>query len=179
MPGLIYALTDPSTDEVRYVGQTTKTLDERVKAHISSSRRPRFYVHSWIASLRCRPGHFVIEECDSQTELDEAERFWISWYRRRGGRLTNLTVGGQSPTRGSRGRKLSVIERQEIADRNRGNRNPFYGSHHSDAVKAKIAATLKRRHEEGKLFTTQREKISQGAKRQWAEGRGHSARPCT
>jgi len=40
-----------------------------------------------------------LEHCATKAELDEAERFWISWYRRNTPfRLTNLTAGGDAGT---------------------------------------------------------------------------------
>ncbi|MFE9844659.1 GIY-YIG nuclease family protein [Streptomyces goshikiensis] len=47
--GRIYALSDPRDEVVRYVGQTTKTLEERLAGHLSS---PAGKVAPWITELR-------------------------------------------------------------------------------------------------------------------------------
>ena len=96
MLGTIYALCDPRTEEVRYIGQTMRAVEKYVTGHWKAARNGSDrYVHRWIRSLGREPVHFILEECDTREELNEAERFWIDWYRRCGfARLTNLTDGG-------------------------------------------------------------------------------------
>jgi hypothetical protein len=47
--GTIYALVDPRDGAVRYIGQTTKTVAERLAGHIA---RPAPRVGVWISELR-------------------------------------------------------------------------------------------------------------------------------
>lgn len=47
--GTVYVLTDPRGDTVRYVGQTTRTLGQRLSGHLSSRGVP---VAEWVAELR-------------------------------------------------------------------------------------------------------------------------------
>lgn len=94
MSGLVYALVDPGTGEVRYIGITTD-FTRRLRRHMAEARAGSTrYIHNWLRSLEGPPMHFVLEECDTREELNGAERFWIDWYRRLGTRLTNLTDGG-------------------------------------------------------------------------------------
>jgi hypothetical protein len=95
MNGVVYALCDPRTGEVRYVG-ITNNLSRRLKGHYNEARKhPRLHLHRWLGSLHRPPTHFILEECDTREELNDAERFWISWYRRCGFvRLTNVCDGG-------------------------------------------------------------------------------------
>src|ERR1039457_6715431 len=91
----VYALCDPRTEEVRYVGQTGGTVEHRLNEHLWNAQKGvRLYLYNWVRSLKQPPTYFILEECGTREELNDAERFWIDWYRRLGVRLTNLTDGG-------------------------------------------------------------------------------------
>lgn len=97
---IIYALIDPRTNEIRYIGQTIKGL-ERPRSHWKSKRQVQFQdpCHSWIRNVLADglvPEIDVIEEFEDASELDEAETFWIQYFRYIGCRLTNLAPGGKS-----------------------------------------------------------------------------------
>jgi hypothetical protein len=52
----IYALVDPLTHQIRYVGRTGKTLDQRLADHIGAARRNmRRPVYDWIRQLATKP----------------------------------------------------------------------------------------------------------------------------
>lgn len=94
----IYALVDPNTDEVRYIGKTNN-LKRRLGDHCNKGM-PGNNPHKshWIAKLRAegkKPKIIVLQECDSDT-WEEAESHWISHYRSIGARLTNVLSGGRS-----------------------------------------------------------------------------------
>lgn len=94
---LVYGLIDPVTQQLRYVGLTTRGA-VRIAYHQRWSKRDdRTRRASWIRSLRRRglaPDWCVLEQCDTDEQLGAAERYWISYYRRRGFDLTNLKDGG-------------------------------------------------------------------------------------
>ncbi|MGQ4343621.1 hypothetical protein [Streptomyces sp. SAS_275] len=72
--GTIYALIDPRTETVRYVGQTTKPIEVRLAGHLAA---PAPLVRSWIEELAVegrRPGIIPIREGVPTGELDSAER---------------------------------------------------------------------------------------------------------
>ena len=49
---IIYVLIDPTTKEVRYVGATSRTLNQRLSAHLTDARKNRgTYKVNWINSL--------------------------------------------------------------------------------------------------------------------------------
>lgn len=78
----VYALVDPFTRDVRYIGATTLTLSKRRLRHISEARRGRVSrpLCEWIMSLErvgFRPLIVCLEVCDTH-ELAEAERDHIS-----------------------------------------------------------------------------------------------------
>jgi hypothetical protein len=93
----IYALTDPNTGCVRYVGKS-KDLDYRVRyGHLGSElRKASLHKSRWLrklASVGLKPTVEVLEWAD-EAEWQERERHWIAHYRALGAPLTNMTDGG-------------------------------------------------------------------------------------
>ena len=94
----IYTLSDPITDEVRYIGQTKKSLDERLRNHLKS--KGKTHRHNWINSLikkGVKPKIELIETVD-RDKVSETEIFWISMFKSWGFKLCNLTEGGETST---------------------------------------------------------------------------------
>lgn len=92
----IYILSDPKTNEVRYVGRTIqKNPKDRLSAHISQVRKNRKTCHcqSWIKSLldkNLKPIFTIIEE----TNDFNRESYWINYYINNKCNLTNHNIGG-------------------------------------------------------------------------------------
>jgi hypothetical protein len=106
--GWIYALYDPRNGELRYIGQTTLGLKERLWTHLTPKNLATFTRHSvrWLAQLRrlgLKPRIEQVAEAISREELDAFEVRFIAEARARGDRLTNHTEGG----RGQKGRRHS------------------------------------------------------------------------
>jgi hypothetical protein len=96
----IYALLDPRTNEIRYIGKTTNT-EARMRRHLRNSELIKpLHRSRWIKSL-VDNGHVpvmrVLETVESQN-WQEAERRWISKCRDEGCRLVNMTPGGDGGT---------------------------------------------------------------------------------
>lgn len=94
----IYALHDPRTGDVRYVGQT-KDPEARLKAHVRDALEgdPK-HVYRWIRQVLVHglePQMRVLAVVP-RSHADEAEIQWIADLRERGADLTNGTEGGQS-----------------------------------------------------------------------------------
>lgn len=106
MEYLIYTLSDPKTDELRYVGKTSMSLEERLKHHIwPSSLKEKTYRANWISSLMAKglkPKIELLEEHKTQSELDEAEIFYIEYFRAIGFRLVNTSNGGDGWSKGQK-----------------------------------------------------------------------------
>jgi hypothetical protein len=95
--GHIYALKDPKSLEIRYVGQTILPLSRRLVCHMGAARRGvGLYCGHWISSLVDQGEKPLIESLQTvpQLDLDEAERWWIEHLKSKGANLTNLTIGG-------------------------------------------------------------------------------------
>jgi hypothetical protein len=113
----IYALCDPDTEEVRYVGKANE-VRIRYSAHLLVKGRPNHHRIHWIQSLLRQgksPVLQILEEVTEDTWV-ERERWWISEMKRQGVRLTNLTDGGEGltgfvPTEEQR-RKMSEAQKK-------------------------------------------------------------------
>lgn len=84
----IYTLSDPTTNEVRYVGKTIN-IKRRYKQHLYDKRTT--HKCNWVQSLRkegLKPILTIIETCNDNWQ--EREIYWISQYDN----LTNFSDGG-------------------------------------------------------------------------------------
>lgn len=95
----IYGLFDPRTTELRYIGKTVKTLEQRLSNHVTSARNCKLQrVARWIRGV-ILSGHLpeicIIEDVAPGDDWQESERFWIAYYRSIGANLVNTTDGGE------------------------------------------------------------------------------------
>lgn len=114
---LIYALTYPGTDRVRYVGKTVRSPRKRHNEHIMDAiRKARLPVHRWIRSLYERGSWsclWHLERIPENEDWAARERHWIKKFRAEGHDLLNLTDGGE----GLPGHTRSAETREAIASR--------------------------------------------------------------
>jgi hypothetical protein len=99
---LIYGLVCTCSVEcenkgIRYIGQTTKTLNDRLYGHITASRfGKRYPVYDWLRKHgESNVSIVVIKTCDSRSESDKAEIECIS-HLKSTGLCLNVRVGGDS-----------------------------------------------------------------------------------
>jgi hypothetical protein len=95
---IIYALVDPRTNEIRYIGQSSRGFKRPVHHWDKTALRRDSHLHStrWIMQLIAEgklPLIEVLEEVDA-CELNASEILWIARGRAFGWPLTNLTDGG-------------------------------------------------------------------------------------
>lgn len=97
----IYALYDPTTDAVRYIGKTVNP-SARLGQHIREVRRGRLtHAKAWLKALlaqNLRPTMRVIETCCAST-WEARERALIAEHKAAGSQLTNTASGGNEPHR--------------------------------------------------------------------------------
>lgn len=96
---LLYGLFEP-TGELRYIGVTIHTLQRRLSNHLDNFtlNKSKNHKNSWIKSLKQKdlvPVIQIIQEFNNLTDLLEAEKYWIYFFRTQGCRLTNSTDGGE------------------------------------------------------------------------------------
>ena len=82
-----------------YIGQTTKTIDERFKEHIYKSHSELVHPPLHQAFIDLGKNNFfieIIEECEANV-LDEKEKYWINYYDSYNNGY-NATLGGSGIT---------------------------------------------------------------------------------
>lgn len=145
----IYGLTDPETDEIRYIGKSIRPT-ERVNNHMNE--KSNCHRSHWLQSLKAKgqwPGLVILEMINGAWPWQHSERHWIAYGRKMGWRLTNNTSGGDGvpdlppETRAKmaavwKGRKHSP----ETAEKLRQYR---IGIKHTDETKAKMSKAHKGR----------------------------------
>lgn len=92
----IYALAEPDSGTVRYVGKA-RDAQARLRQHLADSQlvgtHPRV---CWLRSLKAAgktPLLLILETCTLET-WEQAERAWIKRYMEQGAQLTNIAPGG-------------------------------------------------------------------------------------
>jgi predicted GIY-YIG superfamily endonuclease len=87
----VYALCEPSTGEIRYVGKSRNPV-QRLAGHLTSTGR----VGSWIATLESVPVVRVLEACETEEDALANERRFIANFNI-GGRLLNIAHTRTNP----------------------------------------------------------------------------------
>lgn len=120
---LVYALVDPRTKDVRYIGVSSSGLKRPRRHATSTSLRQDTNLHKarWIRRLQSDGLVYIIrvlQECSAQAELPEAEQRWIRHARREAWPLTNLTGGGEGLFGASdeTRRKIGALSRARMSD---------------------------------------------------------------
>lgn len=145
----IYALIDPRTKKIRYIGKANDPT-QRLSGHINYCKNHTSHTSNWIRQLtdaNLRPDIAIIE-CVKKNKWQERECYWIKYFRKMGCSLTNSTDGGEGCTNPSKttrqkmreaalgkiisketkeklrlintGRKVSDAARQKISDAHKG-----------------------------------------------------------
>jgi len=98
----IYTLTDPRTNEVRYVGKANN-LTQRYRAHLNRARKHQTHKKNWLKQLKKEGLKPIIEIIDVVPVDDWRywERYWITQMRQWGFNLVNHTDGGDGCTFGN------------------------------------------------------------------------------
>lgn len=115
-------LTDPRTNEPKYIGQTKQELRIRLNRHVVDRTKSSTYKNNWIIQLKkqgLRPNIELIETVPVN-EWEFWETYWISQFKQWGFRLTNLTPGGEGCIGGSgcKGYRHTKEARKKISNAN-------------------------------------------------------------
>lgn len=116
----IYALKDPKTDKIRYIGKANNP-DERYHNHINKCRDKNTHKRNWINNLRqekLKPILEVLEEVPIE-QWKEYEKMYIKKYLDEGCDLMNYTEGGDGCTfgnktsfkKGENGKKIVMLDK--------------------------------------------------------------------
>lgn len=82
MYGYIYKISNSINTKV-YIGQTTKTVEARFRSHLKASTRTKNGQHLYLAMNKYGKDNFWVEQidtADSREELNNKEKYWISYY---------------------------------------------------------------------------------------------------
>lgn len=149
----IYALANPETHEIRYIGQTSRQPTERLKEHLKLAREKsgRWYVCNWIRSLGELIPEVITLEVNPLEGADAAETRWIEKASLEGWKLTNMTKGGNTITR--LGIPVSEETKEKLRKANLGKKqsedtiakrvNSLKGKVRSEEFKAHMAVKMK------------------------------------
>jgi hypothetical protein len=95
---IVYALIDPRTGEVRYIGKTHRKPAWRLQRHMAPYELlGNSHKEHWIRSLLkegLKPTIHILEKCETRDQLALAEIRHIAQHRSIGAKLTNILHGG-------------------------------------------------------------------------------------
>lgn len=180
--GTIYALRCPLSGDIRYVGQTIKSVNRRLTEH-KCDKRHNPYKINWINKLD-NLGILdelkieVLEECD-EILLNDREKFWIEKIKQDGNKLVNLTDGGD----GVPGKVCSDETKKKISESNKGkiisdkSRKKISNSHkgkklseeHKKSISDGLILAIKEGRKIDIISEEQKIKISEGLKKYFLE----------
>lgn len=128
---IVYGLSaSDEPDRIRYIGQTTLPMDQRLKLHISAAKKARTPVARWIKAHMDRGLEIAATIIKADAVWSEDEISIIAEYRAKQ-ELLNVADGGE----GAPGTKRSEVFRAKLSARRKG--VPI-----ADEVKAAISAKL-------------------------------------
>lgn len=141
----IYTLSDPDTEEIRYIGKTKNSLLYRLQQHVYEAFRHKSHKASWVKSLLKQDKMPIIELLDSTSEnWQELEVYWISQFKTWGFNLVNMTDGGD----GNNNQVMTEETKKKISETLKGRKRP------EDVIK-KISES----HKGKKLTKSTRQKL--------------------
>ena len=171
----IYALTDPDTKEIRYIGKSDEPNDIRLSCHIfeatqkieNDKLKSKTYKSKWIRSL-IKVGKLPLVEILDEIDFSEWEfweKYYISLYKSWGFNLVNGTPGGDGGDTWSKNPRREWFCKR-MSDRwkkNNPNKNGLRPGQKDKMIKSKIGKPI--HSEEHKL------NMSKRIKEEWNSGK--------
>ena len=136
---------------IRYVGQTIRSTEKRLREHITHAQRTNYPVNRWIRKVLAAGHRVVLVVLEQNGTPGDAEIEWIARLKADGARLVNATSGGPgvlSPSEETRARlsaaKIGVPKSQAHRDKLRACQiaNPslgFQGHTHTTEAKRRFS----------------------------------------
>lgn len=164
----IYALCEPGTRTVRYIGKTANVM-RRFSQHLRVSSKQKTHLGNWLRSLDGDiPNILVLREVPEAEGASE-EIFYIRMARMLNVSLVNGTDGGEgvTPTPETRA-KMSAAQTPEVRAKlsalNTGENHPQFGTKHSKERIAKRVAAMAGREQSAETVAKRVAKLT-GKKR--------------
>lgn len=132
---IIYTFKNKTNGKM-YVGQTCRSLEERVGEHLRHSKTAisKALIKYGIENFECE----VIDTAETMDELNDKEVYWISKLETLAPNGYNLCLGGGNTL----GYKHKEESRKKMSLSKSGmfigENNPFYGKKHTEETKAKM-----------------------------------------
>lgn len=162
---MIYALVDPFSLQVKYIGQT-RNLRKRMILHVSAKEVNANYPKAiWVRELLLRGRKPAVKVLDYASSLDwkEKEMLWISIFRKSSTELLNVTDGGY----GLKGCTFTQEHRMRLSQSTKGKKKPSL----SAAARKKISLGLRKRSSSHPATKEPKTKLGMAVKSGW-EKRG-------
>lgn len=134
----IYALADPRTNAIRYVGKADNPRKRLVSHHYEKRSTWKVRWLKQLSALGLVPTLIIVARV-AKSDWQDAERFWIAHYRAQGARLTNMTDGGEGLVNASEETRQKVA----AATRRRMNDPVYRAIVFTPERAAKISAALR------------------------------------
>lgn len=142
----IYALCEPGTRTVRYIGKT-RYKTRRYQDHLKVSSKKKSHLGNWLRSLTLPPEFVILRETESNGCQEEIR--YIDIARRLRIQLVNATDGGEGITMtpetrakisaAQKGKKLSLETRSRMSISKTGKKRPTFSRRpHSQETKNKL-----------------------------------------
>jgi group I intron endonuclease len=131
----IYKITNRLNGKI-YIGQTARTLERRWKEHCCPSSNCPLLNN---AIRKYKRENFTIEQidCVDREEANAKERYWIDYYdsanKEKG---YNLSLGGEFGS-------FNQETLKKMSESHKGEKNNFYGKHHTEACRLKMSKLKK------------------------------------
>jgi len=127
-----------------YIGKTVQDIERRKIAHISkaTNKKSNTYFHRSIYKYGKDSFDWIVLESVGITEVNDAEKFWISYFKSIGADLYNLTNGGDGGDHRT-GKTNSVETRLKISQSQLGSKNHMYGKVYTDQERLNLSMKLK------------------------------------
>lgn len=140
---IIYKLLN-KIDGRCYIGQTVRSLDERVYWHLYSAKTgPTSFIHRAIRKYGIQSFDIsVIDSADTKETLGEKEVYWVERLNTKVPNGYNMTDGGTGGAN-NRGKSHSEETIRKMSEAHKGNNNPFYGKQHSEETRKKMSKSQK------------------------------------
>lgn len=138
----IYALQDPITKEIRYIGKSNRPKERLMNQCNEHANTYRCHWIQSIVSKGKKPIQIILEELDGDSDWQERERYWIQYGREIGWPLTNATSGGDGvpdlPPETRERMRLTWLGRKHKPESLEKMRKASTGVKHSEASKQKM-----------------------------------------
>lgn len=148
---IIYKVTDKTNQKI-YIGQTVRSLDERMKEHLRhrTTYFDKAYRKSNIDNFKVE----IIDRAENIEELNKKEKYWINYFKCLIPNGYNMCEGGENTMgfhhREESKKKMSITKSKMYL----GENNPFYNKTHSEEQRKKWSKLRK-----GMSHLTEEQKI--------------------